>query len=55
MPALRHLSAYAVYLKAADEVLDYKKALWMYQGCHLVVDQGGQHDFDDVKNTYLRS
>tara|TARA_B100001094_G_scaffold32235_1_gene26743 strand:+ start:7012 stop:7587 length:576 start_codon:yes stop_codon:yes gene_type:complete len=48
--ALSRLDQYSVYLQTADEVLDYKKAVWMYQGCHLNIEQGGSHHFDRFEN-----
>ena len=48
--ALSRLDSYSVYLQTGDEVLDYKKAMWMYQGCYLHVEQGGSHQFDGFES-----
>lgn len=36
---------YRVMLQTDDEVLDYQQAEKKYQGCQLVIEQGGDHSF----------
>ncbi|GLS82476.1 YqiA/YcfP family alpha/beta fold hydrolase [Paraferrimonas haliotis] len=36
---------YLVLLQSADEVLDYRQALWKYQSAELIVEPGGDHSF----------
>lgn len=38
---------YRVLLQTGDEVLDYRQAEKKYKDCHLVVEQGGDHNFQN--------
>ena len=40
---------YQVMVQTGDEVLDYRQALDKYQGCELIVQQGGDHSFIDYE------
>ncbi len=39
-----------VLLQTGDETLDYRKAVSYYQGCPQVVEEGGDHRFQDFEN-----
>lgn len=38
---------YMVMVQTGDEVLNYQQAVSKYQGCQLIVQQGGDHSFID--------
>ncbi len=40
---------YQVMVQTGDEVLDYRQALDKYQGCEVIVQQGGDHSFIDYE------
>jgi len=40
---------YKIMVQTGDEVLDYRQAVEKYQGCQLVVQQGGDHGFLDYE------
>lgn len=42
---------YKVMVQTGDEVLDYQQAVEKYQGCRLVVQQGGDHSFIDYEKS----
>lgn len=40
---------YWVLVQTGDETLDYRKALTKYQGCDLLVEEGGDHSFKEFE------
>ncbi len=40
---------FMVLLQTGDEVLDYRPAVDQYRGAHLVVEEGGDHGFQDYE------
>lgn len=43
--APRDVARYRVWLQAADETLDYRQAEAYYAGCHLDIQEGGDHSY----------
>jgi len=41
---------YYLFLKTADEVLDYRVAKRRYLGAQMLIDDGGDHRFTDIMN-----
>jgi predicted esterase YcpF (UPF0227 family) len=41
---------YLLLLQKGDETLDYQQALEKYQGCPLVLEEGGDHSFTGFEN-----
>ena len=46
---LRQPDDFLVLLQTGDETLDYRDAAEKYQACHLQIEQGGSHGFDDFQ------
>ncbi len=44
---VKDAARYLLLVQTGDEVLDYRLALRLYAGCHLVVQQGGNHGFEN--------
>lgn len=44
---IRDPSKYLLLVKTADEVLDYRLAVQRYAGCRQLVQEGGNHSFDN--------
>lgn len=44
---IKDKSNYLVMVQTEDEVLDYQQAVEKYQGCQLIVQEGGDHSFQD--------
>ena len=44
-----HCDRYWVLLQTGDEVLDYRQAETRYKGCHISIEQGGDHSFQDYQ------
>ena len=42
---LKNKNNYLVLLQSGDEVLDYRDAVERYQGCEVILEQGGDHSF----------
>lgn len=45
---LSHAEAYTVLLATGDEILDYRLAAEFYAGKNVVIEQGGNHRFDNL-------
>jgi uncharacterized protein len=45
--SIRQPQKFLVMLKEGDEVLNYQNAVQKYQQCHLLIDAGGDHSFED--------
>ncbi len=43
-------SLFLVMLQLGDEIVDAHEAERYYQGCELIVEQGGRHDFDSFSD-----
>ena len=41
---------YLVLLQAGDEVLDYREAVRFYQGQQIIIEQGGNHRFENLSD-----
>ncbi len=48
--SISHPERYLLLLQTGDETLDYRQALEKYQGCQLVLEEGGDHSFAGFKN-----
>lgn len=48
--SISHPERYLLLLQTGDETLDYRQALEKYQGCQLVLEEGGDHSFSGFKN-----
>ncbi len=46
---LSHPEHFWVLLQTGDEVLDYRRAVEHYQGCHVTVEEGGDHGFQGLE------
>ena len=46
------LTKFMVLLQKGDEVLDYQEAKKRYQGCLLVIEEGGSHSFDGIEGHF---
>jgi hypothetical protein len=45
--AIRNPAQYLLLVQTGDEVLDYRHALRLYSGCRQVVQEGGNHSFEN--------
>jgi len=45
---------FLVMLQKGDELLDYKDALMKYDGCQVVVEEGGSHSFEGIERHFER-
>ena len=48
--SLKHPQRFLVLLQTGDQVLDYRIAADFYQRSHVVVTEGGSHDFDNFSD-----
>lgn len=48
--SITHPERYLLMLQTGDETLDYRQALEKYQGCELVLEEGGDHSFAGFEN-----
>ena len=44
-PQIKFKKNYKLLLQTGDEVLDYRDAKHHYQGCEIILEQGGDHSF----------
>lgn len=49
-PQLRQEEAYLVLLQTGDEVLDYRRAAAYYAGKDVIIEQGGNHRFENLSD-----
>ena len=47
--SVRRLNNYWVLVQTGDETLDYRKALAKYHGANVLVEEGGDHSFQDFE------
>ncbi len=45
----RYKEKFTVLLQTGDEVLDYREAVEKYNGCDIVVEEGGDHSFVGIE------
>jgi len=50
-----HTENYAVFLKKGDEILDYRIAEKYYRGAEIVIDEGGNHRFEDFEKYFTNA
>ena len=43
---------FMVLLQKGDELLDYREALEKYDGCEMIVEEGGSHGFDGIERYF---
>ena len=43
---------FLVMLQKGDELLDYKEAVEKYDGCQVLVEEGGSHSFDGIEQHF---
>ena len=48
-PEIKFKKNYKLLLQTGDEVLDYRDAQQHYQGCEMIVEEGGDHSFVDFQ------
>ncbi len=46
-PKIKHTDNYWLMVQTADETLDYRLAVEKYQGCKTLVEEGGDHGFQN--------
>ena len=48
--SVQDTSRYLLLTQTADEVLDYRQAVELYDGAEMIVQEGGSHGFDDFES-----
>lgn len=43
---------FMVLLQKGDEVLDYREAVTKYEGCEVIVEEGGNHSFEGIERYF---
>lgn len=51
---IRHPDRFLVLLQQGDELLDYRQAMWKFQGCQMSVEAGGDHAFQNLTKHFSR-